>query len=218
MTLKCDLEFRDAVLRACQASEERYRAELERERESHNRVRDALPPDAMGDVTFKCDLDLRVRENELMRDRVLKGHEINSLCASGQQLVTQFHCALREIDLRRAGSSPTQVTADSHLPVDPSITYEVVESGSCREVISCTETTSAVAAAPATNAGPHTIPITRLACRTHTATSTVTQDSVPDSPPRVPPRTERFTGTGNRLGKGGGDDDDDDDGRKPGGW
>ena len=82
------LEFRDAITRACQASEERYRAELNRERETHKRAREALPADVDGNVTYTCDLELRVRENELIRDRMLKGHDINSLHASGQQLVT----------------------------------------------------------------------------------------------------------------------------------
>ena len=142
---------------------------------------------------------------------------MNNLYASGHQLVIQLYCALREIDLRRAGGSPTQVTADSNLPVDPPIIYEVIESGSCREVISCTETTSAAADAPATKATPQFIPLTH-ACRTMTVSATVTQEADSSPPRRSPPKTEKFTGAGNRLGGGGKYDGDDDDGNNPNEW
>ena len=119
--------------------------------------------------------------------------------------------------LRRAGGSPTQVTADSHLPVDPSITYEVVDSGSCREVISCTEATSAAADAPATKAIPHIIPLI-YPTRTMTVSTTVTQDANSSPPERAPPTAEQFTGKGERLGGGGRDGDDGDDGSNPNEW
>ena len=76
-------EFRDAVSRARTAAEARYHADLLRERETHGRARDALATNADSNVTQTCDLALQVRENELMRDRMLKGHEIGILCASG---------------------------------------------------------------------------------------------------------------------------------------
>ena len=176
-----------------------------------------MSPNANSNVIRTCGLALRARENELMRDRMLKGHEINNLHASGQQLVAQLQCALREIDLRRAGDSPTQSTADSPLPADPPIIFEVVESGSGREVISCTEATSTAADAPATKANSHIIPFT-CPTRITTVSTTVTQDAQSSPPERAPPLAEQFTGKGERLGGGGRGGDDGDDGNNPDDW
>ncbi len=210
-------EFRDAVSRARTAAEARYHADLLRERGTHERARNAMATNVDSNVTHTCDLALQVRENELMRDRLLKGHEIGILCASGQQLVAQLQCALREIDLRRAGGTPTQPIADSHLPVDPPIIFEMVESGSGLEVLSCTEVTSMNADAPADEANPHLTLLT-YPTQTMTATTTITQTASSSSKDKAPPETERFAGRGERLGRGGKGGDGDDDGNDPEDW
>ena len=114
------VEYRDAITRTRSAAEARYQTELQRERKAHWYAREVQHSDASSTVKHNCDLALRARESELMRERMLKGIEMNDLCASGQQLVAQLQCALREIELSRTRSSLDQLTADSPPPAIPS--------------------------------------------------------------------------------------------------
>ena len=136
---------------------------------------------------------------------------MNDLCASGRQLVAQLQCALREIELPRTRASLDQLAADSPPPAIPPTIFEVVESGSCLEVVSCTDATFSAVDAPAAEANPHIIPVICFS-RTAIVTTTTTQVAHSSPPRKAPPAAQKFPGGGKRLGGGkDGDDGDDDD-------
>ena len=82
------------------------------------------------------DRALQARENELVRGRMLIGIKTNDMCVSGQQLAALLQCALREIGMLREGSPLKHTIAKSLPPATPAITSDMLDSGSCLEVMS----------------------------------------------------------------------------------
>ena len=121
-------ELQSAVAHATEAADERYHAELLRERDSHQQAVNQLESNAEESVTNQLQFALRTREYGLLQEKRLNEAKMCSMKAEGHQLYVQLQYALYEVNALRAKLSSAADASVSDAPAVPEFIYEVVAS------------------------------------------------------------------------------------------
>ena len=127
-------ELQSAVARASTLADERYQAELLRERDAHRQAVSQLESNAEGSVSHQLQFALNAREIGLTQERRLNEAKMFNMSAEGRQLYVQLQCALHEINVLHARLGPAANASASDILAAPATIYEVVASeATCEE-------------------------------------------------------------------------------------
>ena len=102
-----------------QAADERYNAELLRERDAHQQAINRLESNAEESVTNQLQFALHTREYGLLVDKKLNEANMCSTKAEGHQLYVQLQYALYEVNALRAELSSAADAPVSDAPAIP---------------------------------------------------------------------------------------------------